>query len=1114
MEEFSNFAEDLAEIPEKEDNSTSEEPVEDLLTEWDCALLPSAPKMNIGERECRAISKLLMKQPRESETIKKIEEDYGFHKETNFLPPGLPIFMYSRLSKLPQRNSMEKQLKEIQTNLLQGLALVSKDLGQIKDNKQFLAGIYRLCNANSLINGARRENTLEAMNVTCGIKLYSPKHPLIEEEKVTLGEHSYISLFPNSLKTMLKDKYDPQMESLEALLSKSKKRSFSTVNKDNSSNGSYGGYVFKIQNFYKNWAEITSDPYILSIIKEGVQLGFITSPTAQTSPITYSLRDEDKIALDKLIVSLRERQIIEEVEQSSLKWCNPIFNVPRKNGLPRLIVDLSPLNSFLNIEHFKLEDISSAIDLVFKGCFFISIDLSDAYYSIGVKADETFFLGITSNNKFYKFNSLAFGIATAPKIFTRVTRPIVCFLRKQGWRICRYLDDFLIVAPDYKDAYKKSTYITNLLTKLGFLVNKEKSQLIPQKKILHLGFWLSNDGFLHVPEDKIGKLLSLTDDLLLTRRVKCRTVARYLGVCTACSRGIKNLSVYLRNLQQQVANTLKGTDNYNRFLTLSVESKEDLLYIKQNLRRNNGVNYLSTDASPDIIFTDASLEGWGAVSNGQYIKGTFSEEYFDEIIAIKEMLAIEYATSFFIKNRRVINDKTISCFTIKSDSLVCIHLLHRGGTTKGPRANIFNKIIKNILLNTEGYTVLFEHISGLLNQNADKLSREVITKEEITVAKEKRISLKALILNRLSLLDKKDLDNNEFNTDFDSKIDTLFNLHFIDLFASNANKLCCDFYSLYPQPNILREELERDLSLEVAETILASWSENTKKVYQSACSIWITFCKTQHRQLSNISINQLTDFVLFLKSQYSVSSVQTISAGITSLLHLSGRSLSDREKELLQRTLKGSTRLSLLSTSKIVHNTIWNLGEFLKTVKLFPDTEDLMFYAQKTITLLMIVSPQRVSELATLTLSNIQFFTSHTIFHITVPTKTKPQGFKFRIDNFPEDSSLCPIETLKKYITLSKDRRVDDSLFVTIKGPKKKVTTATLQRWIKLFLLKGNVDACAHSIRKSSTSWLFKKGITAEKIKNLCNWSTQGSTWERFYHKEISETNILTTLDQ
>uniref|UniRef100_A0A0K0FUN0 Tyr recombinase domain-containing protein n=1 Tax=Strongyloides venezuelensis TaxID=75913 RepID=A0A0K0FUN0_STRVS len=496
-----------------------------------------------------------------------------------------------------------------------------------------------------------------------------------------------------------------------------------------------------------------------------------------------------------------------------------------------------------------------------------------------------------------------------------------------------------------------------------------------------------------------------------------------------------------------------------------------------NLNQENGhtleqIKRRRDDTASIIIFTDAFLEGWRAVSNDICIKGTSSESYIDEIIAIKEMLAIEYATAFFINEKDNLISTENKYFTIKSDSLVCVYLLQRGGTPKGPRSVLFNKILKYIPHNIGEHRVSFENTLGTLNTKADHLSRKMIKKEVVFVGKEKRTFLKTLFLQKFVIL----------------------KTHY-DLFASNANKMFSNFFSLYSQPHImgmnsflfhwqgrekfyyifsplnmilktlnklslhsLREKLERDLSVKAATTILSRWSDNTKKVYSSTCFFWLIFCKSQQREVC-----------------------------ITFLLQLSGRLLSEREKELVQRTLKGSTELSLLSELKKIDNTIWNFGEFLETIQNLPDTDDPI-------------------------VSNIQFFDSHTIFHITVSTKTKPREFNLRINNISEEEVFCAIATFRRYMTITNNRRIDDNLFVTLMVTKKRVTTSTIQRQIKHFLLKGNVDACTHSISKSSSSWLFQKGITAEKIKSLCNWSKQCSTWEKFYYKDIAETNVLETL--
>lgn len=61
-------------------------------------------------------------------------------------------------------------------------------------------------------------------------------------------------------------------------------------------------------------------------------------------------------------------------------------------------------------------------------------------------------------------------------------------LRSVGVLLIVYLDDILIIAKS-KSACKRSTDLTvKLLTELGFLINHEKSNLIPTQETKFLGF--------------------------------------------------------------------------------------------------------------------------------------------------------------------------------------------------------------------------------------------------------------------------------------------------------------------------------------------------------------------------------------------------------------------------------------------------------------------------------------------------------------------------------------------------------------------------------------------------------------------------------------------------
>ena len=57
----------------------------------------------------------------------------------------------------------------------------------------------------------------------------------------------------------------------------------------------------------------------------------------------------------------------------------------------------------------------------------------------------------------YAFQGLSFGLNTAPRVFTKLIKPIAASLRKRGIRIIVYLDDFLILGSSIRVKSKHST---------------------------------------------------------------------------------------------------------------------------------------------------------------------------------------------------------------------------------------------------------------------------------------------------------------------------------------------------------------------------------------------------------------------------------------------------------------------------------------------------------------------------------------------------------------------------------------------------------------------------------------------------------------------------------
>jgi hypothetical protein len=116
------------------------------------------------------------------------------------------------------------------------------------------------------------------------------------------------------------------------------------------------------------------------------------------------------------------------------EFISRIFIRPKKDGTYRLILNLKKLNNFVKYHHFKMETIHTATQLMKKNCYMASIDLRDAYYSVP-------YLKFSWRNVLYRFTCLPNGLASAPRIFTKLLKPVYATLRSQGHVSFGYIDD-------------------------------------------------------------------------------------------------------------------------------------------------------------------------------------------------------------------------------------------------------------------------------------------------------------------------------------------------------------------------------------------------------------------------------------------------------------------------------------------------------------------------------------------------------------------------------------------------------------------------------------------------------------------------------------------------
>ena len=101
---------------------------------------------------------------------------------------------------------------------------------------------------------------------------------------------------------------------------------------------------------------------------------------------------------------------------------------------------------------------------------------------------------------------LPFGASKSPEIFQRLSNSVTRFMKKRGYTVIAYLDDFLVIEATEQHCSEAYNILLQLLEKLGFKINWKKA-VPPSQQITFLGINIcSVTRQLSLPQEKLEEL--------------------------------------------------------------------------------------------------------------------------------------------------------------------------------------------------------------------------------------------------------------------------------------------------------------------------------------------------------------------------------------------------------------------------------------------------------------------------------------------------------------------------------------------------------------------------------------------------------------------------------
>ena len=130
----------------------------------------------------------------------------------------------------------------------------------------------------------------------------------------------------------------------------------------------------------KSWREITSDKWILQTVSRGASIEL-----EDLASIRLSIAHKTKRLFRKKICKLLQKGVVKQVKNLEKGYASSILLREKKDkATHRLILNLKKINENVVYRHFKMDNLSTVLNMVRQNYYMASIDFADAYDTVPV----------------------------------------------------------------------------------------------------------------------------------------------------------------------------------------------------------------------------------------------------------------------------------------------------------------------------------------------------------------------------------------------------------------------------------------------------------------------------------------------------------------------------------------------------------------------------------------------------------------------------------------------------------------------------------------------------------------------------------------------------------
>ncbi|XP_036002862.1 uncharacterized protein K02A2.6-like [Fundulus heteroclitus] len=207
-------------------------------------------------------------------------------------------------------------------------------------------------------------------------------------------------------------------------------------------------------------------------------------------PVPYAMRVKVEAELERL----QQAGVIEPVEFSN--WAAPIVLVMKEDGGVRICGDYKlTINQASQLDTYPLPKVEDLFAMLAGGQTFTKLDMSHAYQQLLLDEESKQYVTINTHKGLFKYNRLAFGVASSPGIFQRTMDNLFQNLP----HVAVYLDDILVTGSTEEEHVRNLDQVLRRLSEAGLRLKRSKC-VFQAQSVTYLGHRISAQGLSPVEE--------------------------------------------------------------------------------------------------------------------------------------------------------------------------------------------------------------------------------------------------------------------------------------------------------------------------------------------------------------------------------------------------------------------------------------------------------------------------------------------------------------------------------------------------------------------------------------------------------------------------------------